>query len=109
MFLKKNKKKRFIERIDDADKNWKFSAADIREREYWDSYMHNYEEMIKNTTTKNSPWYVIPADNKSYARIAIASAIIHTLDEMDLEYPQISEEKIAELNKIREKLIEEEN
>lgn len=106
---KEEQKKRFIERIDDADKNWKFSAADIREREYWDSYMHNYEEMIKNTTTKNSPWYVIPADNKSYARIAIASAIIHTLDEMDLEYPKVSDEKIAELNKIREKLIEEEN
>lgn len=104
---KEEQKKRFIERIDDADKNWKFSAADIREREYWDSYMHNYEEMIKNTTTKKAPWYVIPADNKSYARIAIASAIIHTLDEMDLEYPKVSEEKIAELNKIKEKLIEE--
>ena len=104
---KEEQKKRFIERIDDADKNWKFSAADIREREYWDSYMHNYEEMIKNTTTKKAPWYVIPADNKSYARIAIASAIIHTLDEMDLEYPKVSEEKIAELNKIKEKLIKE--
>ena len=106
---KEEQKKRFIERIDDADKNWKFSAADIREREYWDSYMHNYEEMIKNTTTKNSPWYVIPADNKSYARIAIASAIIHTLDEMNLEYPKVNEEKIEELNKIRKKLIEEKN
>lgn len=69
--------------------------------------MHAYEELIKNTSTEKSPWYVIPADNKSYARIAIASAIIYALDEMELEYPNVSEEKIAELNAIKKALFEE--
>ena len=69
--------------------------------------MYAYEELIKNTSTKKSPWYVIPADNKSYARIAIASAIIHALDEMDLEYPKVSESKIAELNAVKQQLLDE--
>jgi len=104
---KNEQKKRFIERVDDPDKNWKFSAADAKERGYWNDYMHAYEELIKNTSTKKSPWYVIPADNKSYARIAIASAIITALDEMDLEYPTVSKEKIAELNAVKKALLEE--
>jgi len=104
---KEEQKKRFIERVDNPDKNWKFSAADARERGYWDDYMYAYEELIKNTSTKKSPWYVIPADNKSYARIAIASAIIHALDEMDLEYPKVSESKIAELNAVKQQLLDE--
>ena len=70
-------KKRFIERVDDPNKNWKFSAADAIERGYWKDYVTAYDDMIKNTSTKNSPWYVVPADNKSYASIAVASAIIH--------------------------------
>lgn len=106
---KDEQKKRFIERIDNPDKNWKFSASDAKERSYWDDYMHAYEELIKNTSTKKSPWYVIPADDKSYARIAIASAIIHALDEMDLEYPKVSDEKIAELNAVKQALLDEEN
>lgn len=104
---KEEQKKRFIERVDNPDKNWKFSAADAKERGYWNDYMNAYEELIKNTSTKKSPWYVIPADDKSYARIAIASAIIHALDEMDLEYPKVSEEKIAELNEVKRALLEE--
>lgn len=104
---KDEQKARFIERIDNQDKNWKFSTGDFKEREYWDDYMHAYEELIKNTSTKESPWYVIPADDKSYARIAIASAIITTLDEMDLEYPTISTEKLAELQAIKKALLEE--
>lgn len=104
---KEEQKARFIERIDDQDKNWKFSTGDVKEREYWDDYMHAYEELIKNTSTQNSPWYVIPADDKSYARIAIASAIITTLDEMDLEYPTVSAEKLAELQAIKKTLLEE--
>lgn len=104
---KEEQKKRFIERVDDPDKNWKFSAADAKERGFWNDYMHAYEELIKNTSTEKSPWYVIPADNKSYARIAIASAIITALDEMDLEYPTVSDEKIAELNAIKKALLEE--
>jgi PPK2 family polyphosphate:nucleotide phosphotransferase len=104
---KEEQKNRFIERIDDADKNWKFSSADAKERGYWNDYMHAYEEMIQNTATNDAPWYIIPADNKSYARIAIASAIIHTLDEMELEYPKVSDEKIAELNEIKKALLSE--
>lgn len=90
---KEEQKQRFIDRIDDPSKNWKFSTGDVKERGYWNQYQEAYEEMIKNTSTKDSPWYVIPADNKSYARIGIASAIISALDQMDLEYPQVSPEK----------------
>lgn len=104
---KDEQKARFIERIEDQDKNWKFSTGDVKEREYWDDYMHAYEELIKNTSTQDSPWYVIPADDKSYARIAIASAIITTLDQMDLEYPTISTEKLAELQTITKTLQDE--
>ncbi|HEY6144386.1 MAG TPA: polyphosphate kinase 2 family protein [Flavobacterium sp.] len=104
---KKEQKKRFIERVDDPDKNWKFSAADAKERGYWDDYQNAYQDLIKNTSTKKSPWYVIPADNKSYARIAIASAIITALDEMNLEYPKVSAEKIAELQAVKQALLDE--
>lgn len=104
---KEEQKKRFIARIDDPDKNWKFSASDARERNHWDSYMEAYEEMIRNTSTKKSPWYVVPADNKSYARIVIASAIINALDDMKLEYPKVGREKIAELNEIKKALLAE--
>lgn len=104
---KDEQKKRFIERVDDPDKNWKFSSADARERGYWDDYMSAYEEMIQNTSTEDSPWYVVPADNKSYARIAVASAIIDALAGMKLEYPKVSEEKIAELNEIKKALLAE--
>ncbi|RIW16993.1 polyphosphate kinase 2 family protein [Algoriphagus lacus] len=104
---KDEQKKRFIERVDDPSKNWKFSAADARERAFWDQYMEAYEDMIKNTSTDESPWYVIPADNKAYARIAVASAIISALDQMDLEYPKVSKEKLAELQDIKRALLEE--
>ncbi|WP_348824975.1 polyphosphate kinase 2 family protein [Flavobacterium aestuarii] len=106
---KKEQKKRFIERVDDPEKNWKFSASDAKERGYWDDYMHAYEDLIKETSTKKSPWYVIPADNKSYARIAVASAIITALEELDLEYPQVSEAKIAELQAVKQALLNEED
>lgn len=104
---KDEQKKRFIERIDDPSKNWKFSAADARERTHWEKYMEAYEEMIKNTSTEESPWYVIPADNKAYARIAVASAIISALDQMDLEYPKVTKEKMAELQEVKRALLEE--
>jgi PPK2 family polyphosphate:nucleotide phosphotransferase len=104
---KDEQKERFIERVDDPEKNWKFSAADAKERGYWNDYMHAYEDLIKNTSTKKSPWYVIPADNKSYARIAIASAIIHALDEMELKYPKVDEAKIAELKAVKKALLDE--
>jgi PPK2 family polyphosphate:nucleotide phosphotransferase len=104
---KKEQKNRFIERIDNPDKNWKFSAADVREREYWNDYMKAYEEMIKNTSTENASWYVIPADNKPYARIVVASAIINAMDSLGLEYPRVSTEQIAELQKLKIELLAE--
>jgi PPK2 family polyphosphate:nucleotide phosphotransferase len=104
---KEEQKRRFIERIDNPDKNWKFSAADVNERTFWKEYMKAYEEMIQNTSTEDSPWYVIPADNKSYARIVIASAIIVALDKLDLEYPKVSPEKIEELKAIKVSLLAE--
>jgi len=104
---KEEQKKRFIARVDDPDKNWKFSAADARERGYWKDYMNAYEEMIQNTSTEKSPWYVVPADNKSNARIVVASAIIDAMDNMKLEYPKVSKEKIAELQEIKKTLLAE--
>lgn len=101
-------KKRFIERIDNPDKNWKFSASDSKERKYWNDYMNAYEQLIINTSTENSPWYVIPADDKPYARIAVASAIISAMDSMELKYPEVSDEKIAELKQIKEELLADE-
>jgi PPK2 family polyphosphate:nucleotide phosphotransferase len=106
---KKEQKQRFIERVDNPDKNWKFTTADVKERGYWDDYIHAYEELIKNTSTKKSPWYVIPADNKSYARISVASAIITALEELDLEYPKVSEAKIEELQAVKQALLNEED
>jgi PPK2 family polyphosphate:nucleotide phosphotransferase len=103
----KEQKKRFLERIDNPDKNWKFSASDAKERKYWKEYMNAYEELIKHTATKNAPWYVVPADNKAFARIVVASAIINTLDSIGLEYPKVGKEKIAELAKIKEELMAE--
>jgi len=104
---KNEQKKRFIERIDNPDKNWKFSTADAKERTFWKDYMKAYEEMIQKTSTRESPWYVVPADNKSFARIVIASAIINALTDLNLEYPEVSSEKIAELKTIRQTLIDE--
>jgi PPK2 family polyphosphate:nucleotide phosphotransferase len=104
---KKEQKKRFLERIENPDKNWKFSASDAKERAYWKDYMEAYEEMIIHTSTKDSPWYVVPADNKPYARIVIASAIIHALDSMGLEYPAMDEEKMAELERVKQELLSE--
>jgi polyphosphate kinase 2 (PPK2 family) len=100
----KEQKKRFLERIDNPDKNWKFSASDFKERKYWKEYMNAYEELIKHTATKNAPWYVVPANNKAFARIVVASAIINTLDSIGLEYPKVSKEKLAELAQIKEEL-----
>ncbi len=100
-------KKRFIERIDNPDKNWKFSTSDAKERKFWKEYMHAYEEMIKKTSTEDSPWYIVPADNKPYARMVVASAIIHALHSMHLEYPKVSDEKVAELKRLKEELLTE--
>ncbi len=90
---KKEQKKRFLERLDDSKKNWKFSMADVKERGYWKDYQEAYEEMIQNTATKHAPWYVVPADNKWYTQLIVASAIITTLEELDLSFPDVDKEK----------------
>jgi polyphosphate kinase 2 (PPK2 family) len=87
---KKEQKKRFLERLDDPEKNWKFSAGDIHERKYWDDYMSAYEDMIRNTSSKHAPWYVVPADNKWFTRLVVAGAIVETLEGLNLSYPKLS-------------------
>jgi PPK2 family polyphosphate:nucleotide phosphotransferase len=90
-------KKRFIERLDNPDKNWKFSMADVRERGYWNDYVDAYEDMILHTATKHAPWYVVPADNKWFSRLVVAAGIIDVLDDLDLAFPGVDEEKLKEL------------
>ncbi|HSR17769.1 MAG TPA: polyphosphate kinase 2 family protein [Ignavibacteriaceae bacterium] len=94
---KEEQKKRFLERIDNPEKNWKFSSADAKERAHWDEYMKAYEDMISNTAAKHSPWYVVPADNKWFTRLVVAAAVIDALSSLDLEYPKVDEEKLKEL------------
>ena len=102
---KKEQKRRFLERIDDPLKNWKFSSNDANERDYWDDYMKAYEEMIQETATKEAPWYVVPADNKWFTRVVVAGAVIETLDSLDLAYPKVDEGKLKELAAAKKKLV----
>jgi len=104
---KKEQKKRFLERLDDSKKNWKFSMADVKERGYWKDYQEAYEEMIQTTATKHAPWYVVPADNKWYTQLIVASAIITTLEELDLSFPDVDKEKKKELENVRDSLLHE--
>ena len=104
---KKEQKKRFLERLEDSKKNWKFSMADAKERGYWNDYQEAYEEMIQNTAAKHSPWYIVPADNKWYTQLIVASAIITTLEELDLSFPDVDKEKKEELERVRESLLHE--
>jgi len=94
---KKEQKRRFLERIDNEQKNWKFSAADMNERGYWDEYQAAYEDMIRHTATEVAPWYVVPADNKWFTRAMVAAAIIETLASLDLKYPEVGADKLKEL------------
>ncbi|HVQ29226.1 MAG TPA: polyphosphate kinase 2 family protein [Vicinamibacteria bacterium] len=98
---KKEQKKRFLERLDRPDKNWKFSSADARERERWDDYMEAYEDMIRATATHEAPWYVVPADNKWFTRLVVGAAIVEALEDMDLAYPTVDEAKKHELDVAR--------
>ena len=101
---KKEQKKRFMERIENPDKNWKFSSADAKERGYWDDYMDAYEDVIRHTATEDSPWYVVPADNKWFTRVVVAAAIIDALAGLDLNYPNVGPEKLKELAAARRAL-----
>jgi len=94
---KKEQKRRFLERLETPDKNWKFSAGDLHERSCWDDYMKAYEEMIAATSTKHAPWYVVPADNKWYTRLIVAAAIVDTMKELKLAYPKVDPEQRKQL------------
>ncbi|MEA5416686.1 polyphosphate kinase 2 family protein [Synechococcus sp. BA-132 BA5] len=95
---KKEQRKRFLDRLERPEKNWKFSANDIKERAFWDDYMEAYTETIRHTASPHAPWYVVPADNKWFTRIAVAAAIIETLDSLHLHYPEVSPEARAQLD-----------
>ena len=98
---KKEQEARFLARLDHPEKNWKFSASDVRERECWSDYMDAYEDMIIHTATKHCPWYAVPADNKWYTRLVVAAAIIDTLEDLKLAYPRVDAEKRKELREAR--------
>ncbi len=101
---KQEQKKRFLERLDNPAKNWKFSAADLKERERWDDYQSAYEDMIANTATKHAPWFVVPADNKWFARMVVAGAVVEALEEMNLSYPRVTGDKAKELQAAKAQL-----
>jgi len=103
---KEEQQKRFLARIDDPAKNWKFSMKDVKEREHWDEYMDAYEQTVRHTATDYAPWYVVPADTKWFTRLVVASAIVQRLSALDLTYPKLSKDELAELKAARQALIE---
>jgi PPK2 family polyphosphate:nucleotide phosphotransferase len=98
---KEEQKKRLLARLDDPDKNWKFSSADVEERGLWKDYMRAYEDMIAATSTKGAPWYAVPADNKWFTRIVVAGAIVQALEDLDLSYPKLDKKRRRELARVR--------
>ncbi len=101
---KKEQKKRFMGRLDDADKNWKFSEADLKERKFWGDYQDAYEKMIRNTATEHAPWIVVPADNKWFTRLLVVATIVDALHSMDLKYPKLNDAQHAALKVARKQL-----
>jgi PPK2 family polyphosphate:nucleotide phosphotransferase len=102
---KKEQKKRFLERLEEPEKNWKFSASDIRERGCWDDYQAAYEDMIRNTASEHAPWYVVPADNKWFTRLVISTVVVDTLESLDLSYPKVDDAKKKELEAAKKELL----
>ena len=98
---KDEQRQRFLARLDQPEKNWKFAAADVQERQHWDDYMKAYEKMIEATTSDEAPWFVIPADHKWFTRLAVADAIVETLEGLDLHFPEVSEAQRQELQRAR--------
>ena len=102
---KEEQKKRFLERLEDSKKNWKFSMADVQERGFWKDYQEAYEEMIQQTATKHAPWYVVPADNKWFTRLVVAGVILDALNELNLSFPDVDKSKRKELAAVRYSLL----
>jgi PPK2 family polyphosphate:nucleotide phosphotransferase len=101
---KAEQKRRFLERLDTPDKNWKFSSSDVKEREYWDAYQEAYEDMIRHTATEYAPWYVVPADNKWFTRLVVSQAVVEVLKGMKLRYPEVGGAEKAALQQARKQL-----
>ena len=101
---KDEQRKRFLERIDEPDKNWKFSLADIHERKYWKDYMKAYEECLNATSTHHAPWYVVPADDKENARLIVSQIVLDTLNDLKMAYPKTTAKRRRELKSIRKLL-----
>src|SRR5262245_26836169 len=104
---KAEQKRRFLERLDTPAKHWKFSVSDLPERKLWDKYMVAYEDMIRNTSTPDAPWYVVPADNKWFSQLAIAATIVDKLESLDLQFPKVDRPALAEMEKVRKALLAE--
>ncbi|HYM78158.1 MAG TPA: polyphosphate kinase 2 family protein [Candidatus Dormibacteraeota bacterium] len=102
---KGEQKKRFLARLEEPEKNWKFSASDVRERMCWDAYREAYEDLIRNTATEHAPWFVVPADNKWFTRLVISTVIVETLESLKLEYPKVDEAKRKELEAAKQGLL----
>ena len=102
---KKEQKQRFLARLDHPEKNWKFSAADIHERKYWEDYQDAYEDMIRNTSSAEAPWYVVPADNKWFTRLVVSTVLVDTLEGLKLAYPKVDERKRKELEAAKKVLL----
>ncbi len=101
---REEQKKRFMQRLEQPDKNWKFSASDVHERKFWDDYMNAFQEAIRATATKHAPWYVVPADNKWFTRLVVAAAIVEAVEALNLTYPKVDAEKKKELAAARAEL-----
>jgi polyphosphate kinase 2 (PPK2 family) len=104
---KEEQRKRFLERLEDPAKNWKFSMADIAERALWHRYMAVYQDIVRHTSTAAAPWYVVPADHKWFARVVIGSAIVSTLETLNLRFPRTDKASLEEFEKVRKALLEE--
>jgi PPK2 family polyphosphate:nucleotide phosphotransferase len=104
---REEQKRRFLDRLDKPEKNWKFSEADVHERQYWDDYMNAYEDMIQHTSTPDAPWYVVPADHKWFTQIAVSSVIIQTLEDLNLQFPKVDKERRKQLEAARQALTKE--
>ena len=101
---RKEQKRRFLERLDTPDKNWKYSASDVKERQFWEAYQEAYEDMIRHTASEHAPWYVVPADNKWFTRLVVAQAVVNTLKGMNLKYPKVSGTERAALAQAHQQL-----
>ena len=104
---KDEQRKRFLDRIDEPAKRWKFSMGDVAERKLWDKYMAAYEDMIRQTSRPEAPWFVVPADNKWFTRLVVAGAIVQELQALDLDFPKVEGKALKELHKVRKALLKE--